>query len=359
MRLLKFIPMMVFIAINLLVIVAMIFCALTAYLPPRHYSGVSYWGLAFPVFLVLDVLFVVFWLIFKWRLVALPLGGMLLCASSIRTYCPFNFVRDVPEGSLKILSYNTMSFGADYRGSLEENSVYLYIKNSGADIVCLQEAMKAKTDEMAEVLCDLYPYTSLRLVTDNYMVCFSKYPIIDCYIVEYPSDKNASYVYEVKVNDDTLLVVNNHLESYKLTSSDKDDYKSIIKNYRHPDRNDSDEKYQYLTSKLTPIDSLRGIQADSLAAFVERNEGKYLVLCGDFNASPISYPHYRLTRSLNDAYTRSGNGPGVSYNRSGMYFRLDNILISPNIKAYGAKVDNTIKASDHYPIYTYIKLGGK
>ena len=65
MKLIKFIPMMIFIAINLIVIVAMIFCALTAYLPPQHYPGVSYWGLAFPVFLAMNTLFIVFWLIFK------------------------------------------------------------------------------------------------------------------------------------------------------------------------------------------------------------------------------------------------------------------------------------------------------
>ena len=359
MKLIKFIPMMIFIAINLIVIVAMIFCALTAYLPPQHYPGVSYWGLAFPVFLAMNTLFIVFWLIFKWKVTVLPLAGMLLCASSIRTYCPFNIKSNAPEGSIKILSYNTMAFGVDNNLPLEENSIYRYVKDSKADIVCLQEAMKSKTDQMAEVLKDIYPYNSLNLVTDNYMVCFSKYPIQECYTIEYPSEKNASYVYEILIGEDTLMVVNNHLESYKLTPSDKADYKSIIRNYRHPDRNDSDEKYQLLTSKLAPKDSLRGIQADSIAAFVERNEGRYIVLCGDFNASPISYPHYRLTRALNDAYTRSGNGPGVSYNRSGMYFRLDNILISPNITSYETCVDNTIKSSDHYPIFSHIKLGSK
>ena len=64
----------------------------------------------------------------------------------------------------------------------------------------------------------------------------------------------------------------------------------------------------------------------------------------------------RLAEELDDAYTRSGNGPGISYHLSGMYFRLDHIFVSPNIKAYGAKVDNTIQDSDHYPIYCFINL---
>ena len=103
-------------------------------------------------------------------------------------------------------------------------------------------------------------------------------------------------------------------------------------------------------------DSIRGMQVDSVAAFVAKNRGKHIVLCGDLNSTPISYVHHRLTEELDDAYTRSGNGVGISYHRSGMYFRIDHILVSPNIKAYGAKVDSAIKDSDHYPIYCFIKL---
>ena len=359
MRLLKTIPLYIFIAINLLTIVAMIFCAYPSMLPPQDHVGIAYWGLAFPVFVVVNVGFAAFWLIFKKKLCLMPLCGLLTCITFIRDYMPLNLTQEAPEGSLKILSYNVMSFGYDNGGPLEDNEVFLYIKNSGADIVCLQEAMKVKSDQMADTLRETYPYNSRNLVTDNYNACFSKYPIIACEKVDYPATTNASYAYTILVGHDTLTVINNHLESYRLTPDDKADYKSIIYNYRHPRRNDSEEKYESLTSKLTPIDSLRGIQADSLAAYVKRREGQYIIACGDFNASPISYPHWRLTRVLNDAYTRSGNGPGLSYNRSGMYFRLDNILISGNIKAYGAKVDSSIKASDHYPIYTYVKLEGK
>lgn len=359
MKILKAIPIIVFIAVNLFFIAAMNICAYTSVLPSQDYPQIAYWGLLFPVFLCVNIGFVLFWLIFKWKIVLLPLLGMLLCAPSIRTYIPLNIPQTPPAGCLKVLSYNTMSFGRDKSVPLAENQVFKYIKECDADIVCLQEAMKVYTDEASKMLKDVYPYNSLYLIADNYNACFSKYPILSSSKIDYPSDKNASYVYEILVGGDTLLVVNNHLESYRLTPEDKDDYKSIIKNYKTPEQNNSEIKYLSLIGKLPPVDSIRGIQADSVAAFVERNAGRYMIVCGDFNASPISYPHYRLTRCLNDAYTRSGNGPGISYNSSGMYFRIDNILISPNMTAYGAKVDNSISASDHYPIYAYVKLERK
>ena len=44
--------------------------------------------------------------------------------------------------------------------------------------------------------------------------------------MRYASLNNGSIAYKIKVNGDTLLVVNNHLESNKLTEKDK---KSIAK----------------------------------------------------------------------------------------------------------------------------------
>lgn len=356
MRFLTKIPFIIFIAINLLLIVAMNFCAYTSCLPPQDYPSLSYFGLMFPIFLVANVIFILFWLIFKWKFIVLPLVGMLLCAGSIRTYIPVNIPVNPPAGSIKILTYNVMGFGKDEDYELTENPILLYLLNSNADIICVQEGRKNFVDRAIDKISEVYPYHSLVLVPDNYLACFSKFPLDSIGLIDYPTTSNYSMVYEILIGNDTLMLINNHLESYRLSPTDKDEYKSIIKNYKHPKRNDSESKYLELTSKLSRNDSVRGMQADSVAAFIERNKGRYIVACGDFNSSPISYTHYRLTDYLNDAYTRSGNGPGISYNRSGMYFRLDHILISPNITPYKAKVDKSIAVSDHYPVSCYIKL---
>lgn len=355
MRLLKRIPMFIFIAINLVAIGALNFCAYTSWLPPQEYPHLSYFGLMFPVFLTIDVAFVLFWLIFKWKLVLLPVVGLVLCADSVRAYFPLNVGGTPPEGSIKVLSYNVMAFGEKKPSDWHENPILDYLLNSQADIICLQEAQKALVDNALDSIKQFYPYHHEELKTDNYMVCFSKFPINAVEEITYPSKTNHSYVYEISVGEDTLLVINNHLESYRLSSEDKNNYKSIIKNYQHPERNHSETKYQGLTEKVSLRDSIRGIQADSVAAFIERHEGQRILVCGDFNATPISYPHYRLTRLLDDAYTRSGNGPGISYNRSGMYFRIDHIMVTPNMTAYAAKVDASIKESDHYPIICFVK----
>ena len=356
MKLLKTIPLAIFVALNLLVVLGMIACAYTSWLPPQEHPHLAYYGLMFPVFMVADSIFVFFWLIFKWKVTLLPLAGLLICASSVRAYYPLNIPSDPPEGSIKILSYNVMAFGDEKGLSWNENPILLYLLHSGADIICLQEARKSIVDSALDSVSLFYPYHHYQLESDNYIACFSKFPIDSVSEIEYPSSSNHTFVYEILMGKDTLLVLNNHMESYKLSLQEKADYKSIIKNYQHPEENNSEEKYQGLTEKLARHDSIRGIQADSVASFLARNQHRNIIACGDLNSTPISYVHHRLTEYLDDAYTRSGNGAGTSYNRYGMYFRIDHILVSPNITAYGAKVDKSIVQSDHYPISCFVKL---
>lgn len=359
MRLLKTIPLVIFAAINLLVIVAMNYCAYTSTLPPQDYAKWSYFGLMFPAFLSINVIFVFFWLIFKWKWACIPLIGMLFCAGDIRACFPINFPSTPPAGSIKVLSYNVMAFGDDGTGKSkadewQKNPILRYLLESDADVICLQEARKSFIDAAIDSISAIYPYHHERLETDNYIACFSKHPLDYIEEIDYPTTTNHSHVYRLKRGEDTLIVINNHLESYRLSKEDKNDYKSIIKNYRAPNQNDSKTKYQTLMEKLSHHDSIRGLQVDSVVAYINRHPNERIILCGDLNATPVSYIHNRLTSVLNDAYTRSGNGPGISYNRSGMYFRLDHIMVSPSIKTYGATVDQSIKYSDHYPIYCFL-----
>ena len=69
-------------------------------------------GLAFPVFLVINTVFLVFWAIFKVRGCVIPIIGFILCYVPARTYVPINISRDAPEGAITVMSYNVYLFGA-------------------------------------------------------------------------------------------------------------------------------------------------------------------------------------------------------------------------------------------------------
>lgn len=340
---------------NLFCVAGLLACTFSAWIKPQSFPGISYFGLAFPVFLFLTVAFLLFWLIVSvlhirrtgWKCAGISLVGMICCAGSIRTYFPVNLSEEVPEGSLKVLSYNVFNKLKETGVPAEDNPVINYLLLSGADIICLQEANISAGSVEDKLIETVYPHR-LYGTGGGQMALLSKLPILADGRIDYISRGSpSSRWYELLYDGDTILVINNHLESYQLNEADKAEYKEII---RQPEEANVRQNVDSLTSKLETANAIRGAQVDSVAAFIESHLHRPLIVCGDFNDCSISYTHRRLTRHLNDAYTRSGNGPGISYHRSGMYFRIDNILCSPSFRSYGAVVDRHIKQSDHYPI---------
>ena len=168
---------------------------------------------------------------------------------------------------------------------------------------------------------------------------------------KYESTYNGSMQYTLKVNEDTITLINNHLESNKLTKEDKVIYEDMIKD---PNAKKVKTGLRQLIKKLAEASAIRSSQADSVAVAIANSKYPTIITCGDFNDASISYTHRILTQQLDDAFTQSGRGLGISYNLNKFYFRIDNILISPNQKAYNCTVDRSIKDSDHYPIWCYI-----
>ena len=343
-------------AVNLLCAGMLLASAYSPYVQPAEHPLLSCLGLAFPVFLLLNGVFLLFWVLARlYRHALLPVVAFLLCFPQIRTYAPLNFGSDeVPEGGLKVLSYNIMGFGIQAKGE-PENPVLAYLKESGADILCLQEYATGRISrhpsqkEVDKALAD-YPYHHIGAVGKNKanrIACYSKLPILSARPLEYASASNGTWVYELAWGKDTLLLINNHLESNKLTRKDKVVYEDMLSD---PEGAKVKSGARLLAGKLAEASAIRAPQADAIAREVSRSPHRCIVVCGDFNDSPISYAHRVIGEELEDAFTEAGCGLGISYNQNKFYFRIDHILSSPALEACHCRVDRGIKASDHYPI---------
>lgn len=348
-------------ACNACVTGLLLFSAYSPYIQPVRHPVQSCAGLMFPVFWLLNIGFLVFWLIIqRYRLSLLSLAGFLLAFSQFCTYFPINFHTDkLPEASCKILSYNIMGFANNIKSKDGTNPVLTYLKESGADVLCLQEYRAASSSRLLtqkdidRELSD-YPYRRISVNgrgRNNQVACYSKYPILSARVVDYDSEHNGSVVYELKWGNDTVTLINNHLESNKLTKRDKDLYEDILED---PGKEKVKSGMRVLIRKLAEASALRAPQADAVAREVAASPHPYVIVCGDFNDTPVSYTHRTIARQLDDAFTESGCGLGISYNQHKFYFRIDNILVSRNLKAYNCTVDRSIKDSDHYPIWCYV-----
>ncbi len=107
--------------------------------------------------------------------------------------------------------------------------------------------------------------------------------------------------------------------------------------------------------KLADAVCVRAVQADSVANVIHRNRTDYMIVCGDFNDSPVSYTHRVVGKGLVDAYAEAGFGPGFSYNQSMLYFRIDHLLVSEKFRVLKCDVDRSIQASDHYPVWCVLE----
>lgn len=344
--------------LNMAICAVFLLCAFSQQIPAEKFPVISLAGMAFPIVLGVVVFFFLFWIMFHKRYVWVSALTLLACSSQIYSMFPLN-VSDIraPRGAMKVLSYNVLSIDGT-----EDNPILQYLSKSKADIICLQEASEyalKQYDQKAEWMKE-YPYRSYRMPHGGTreardISCISRYPILSLENVTFPETGNGYSRYTLDVKGDTITLFNCHLQSFGLSDSDKSLYEDILS---HPKESLPTSGTKGLLRKLRDANARRSVQADSLASDIRRALGngpvpRTVIVCGDFNDTPISYSHYRVSRLLKDAHTQSGNGFGFSYNRNKMFFRIDHILASPNLKPYRCKVDRSVKASDHYPIYSF------
>lgn len=330
-------------------------------LNPEDYPMLSNIGLLFPVFLLINFFFLLFWLVFKKRYALIPFLGFLACYIPVRKYMPLNVDTEVPNGAIKVLSYNTLGFG---EGQMDEdgvNPVVRYIRQQDADIVCLQEAgMSEPVREQVDSI--LRPkYISYEITVHpnggNSMVLLCKFPLLSKEVIDYPSEANFSVAYRLKIGKDTVLLVSNHLESTGLTLEERSKFKNLIKGKLETQTAEKTSKL--LIVKLAESTKKRAPEAKAVADYIKHQKEKSVILCGDFNDGPISYAHRTIAEGLTDCYITSGNGPGISYHKGGFFVRIDNMMCSDDWKPYNCKIDDKIAASDHYPIVCYLKKRSK
>jgi len=363
----KFFWIIIFI-LNALALIALLLAAFSDYVSPLREVLFSYLGLFFPfIFLFNLALFFVWLFTRQWKLAGLNFLVFLICINSIHTYFPIHReTKDIPEDCIKILTYNVMSFGhPDSKSKEETNKILQYIHDNDADIVCIQE-FGAATNNNSNTLTkndihttlDKYPYCNVEKLKFPYVgrtsgvVIFSKFPILSERKIIYENSYNGSAVCELDIKGKKVMLINNHLESNNLSLQDRNDYYQITQN---PDSRSLDFFTEMMTKRLTPAFKQRALQAQMISKIIAENKNPYIIVCGDFNDTPISYARHKIKGNLRDAFVDSGCGLGITYNKYRFLFRIDYILHSDNIKSYNCTVGK-LRTSDHFPVWCYLQL---
>lgn len=287
----------------------------------------------------------------------------LFCYGPVRTFFPLHlWGEETPAGALKVLSYNVMGCGAGIRDTTEyKNPVLKYIIESEADIVCMQEfqfwggSKRLSFSEADTILKKKYPYASITNIKGrNTLACYSKFPILETFPVKMHTEmQNGAVGYRIACEKE-IIVINNHLESNRITYADKVVYTEVL--HGAADRDKVKDVVKRLGIKVSEASKIRAGQADDIAEVINGLEGERIIVCGDFNDISLSYSYRKIKGHFRDAFVDTGIGCGISFNRDYFWVKIDHILYGNELKPYKCRVDKKIDFSDHYPIYSWFTL---
>jgi endonuclease/exonuclease/phosphatase family metal-dependent hydrolase len=349
-------------------LIGLLLAYLCPFVHPSTFWPLPFFGLAYPVIMIFTIVFLVFWAFKKSRwffvvLIVLFIGGKLHFRM---ISLPFG-KEELPENTetLKLLSYNVRLFDLyNYEENkyANRNAIFKYLQETEADVVCFQEfyhqdkpTVFPTRDTLTGLLKTPYfheRYSHKLSGRQNFGIAmFSKYPMIarGDVIFDDPENKDNNYCIfaDIVKGADTFRIYNVHLQSIKFQ---KDDYALF-----------GDGKEQAGEMKSTArlmIDKLRIAfpkRADQAKRVVEHMEQSpyEVIICGDFNDTPLSYCYNTFYSKYIDAFRNSASGIGVTYAGKVPAGRIDYIFHSKKIHSANFKVQKDV-FSDHRSVYCEI-----
>ena len=309
------------------------------YLPPSRFPVVSILSLAVPVLIIVNILFVIYWVfLFNRRFI---LSAIVLVISFIH----FNgFFQVSSEGNpaeykntLSILSYNVRLFNAyEKKPHGDVKAIFSEIvSKTNSDIIFIQEYSKKHKIDFSK-----YPHQHVHFKNNRANLghaIFSKFPIINKGAFDFKGSGNNVLYADVVKDKDTIRVYNLHLQSF-----------GIIPDIQFLQESDKEKLLRRVSSNFKKQES----QVYSVLS--HKSKSKYpVILCGDFNNTPFSYTYRKLNQDMQDAFKVRGNGLGTTFWFDGFPLRIDYILASSkfNILSF----DTFSKTfSDHNAIHTTV-----
>ena len=331
--------------------IALMLSYVSVYLKPSELSSVlMFFGLYFIPILFFNLIIFIIALI-RLRFIAL-LSFIVLLPTLFYAdlFVKFGKNEEIPEGQpFKILTYNVgkMELSLD-KTAKDPNTVRVeeFLKEEKPDIVCIQEFSAQSEEAYASYLAGLpyrhHYFASTKPLYGN--VIFSKYPIVDTGRMTFEGGTNMCIWADLDIDGRILRVYNCHLQSNSIS------FTNLIQ--RMASKGEIKSEVRQVHEKLRGSNTLRAQQVEDILAHCGTCPHP-LVICGDFNDTPVSHTYHKLRQGRKDSFAEAGKGFGASYAYLWPLLRIDYILLPKDYSAYQNEIQR-VKFSDHYPVSTYI-----
>jgi len=324
-------------AVNSLFAAILLLSYSSYFISPNNISLISFLSLSVPVLIVVNLIFVLYWLLKLKKQILISLIVLLIGFPLLSKFYSFNNKKTFLNSDIKIMSYNVRMFNL-YKWMPKDHidkKINSFIKDKNPDILCLQE-YHTNTN-----LIKLFPYHYIKISNKNNNLgdaIFSKYKIFKSGSLNFPNTTNNVIFADIIKNKDTFRVYNAHLESFRIDSKKKTITKKNAENFK------------------IRVEKAFKKQVDQVALLLKHQKKTQYksIICGDFNNTAFSWVYHQLNKNKKDAFEIAGNGFGSTYN-FGFPMRIDFILADENMTVNNFKT-YTVNYSDHYPIMARLNL---
>jgi endonuclease/exonuclease/phosphatase family metal-dependent hydrolase len=348
---------------NILLISVTLLTYVVPYINPNFAGWFSILGLFYPVLLVFNIGFLVFWLYRRqFTLVIATSLCILLGWNYLSSTFGVNYFAPLSTDSkneLNIMTYNIRNFRTtgkwDKQVKVEKiEKTLLAVDTYLPDIFCGQEFNYP-------IKADWYNASVLKhfgenphIATNKYgLTIISKFPIINNESVKVlETDKrNLRCLFaDIQINNNLIVrVYNVHLESNKVT----DQTESI-----ELDTETLQEKSTWKTiyRVFSSIKNNQKLRANQMNNIIKHIQGSpyHVIVCGDFNDTPLSYTYRKAHSLLQDNFVEKGKGIGTTYNGNIPFLKIDYILSDRRFNVLETKILRRYNESDHFPTISKI-----
>ncbi len=323
------------------------------YVNPDIFVIPSLLGLAYPYLLVANILLLFYWTA-RWK--KMSIVTLLVLCAGIPSFTSYYGTHRSDAASvssdISVLSYNVRFF--DKFGWSKNKQTYNklldYLNRFKGDFSCLQEFPANNTSLPPQQIIkglSTYPYHSLH----KDMAIFSRLPILHTGRITFDKSHTGSAQYcDVLKGKDTLRIYNIHLESYRLGHKER----KFVKEITTGATQDFSKGVKNILSRIVRANKARARQALLIREHIAQSPHK-VILCGDFNDTPLSYTYNTICSQLMDCFLQKGHGLGNTYIGEFPSFRIDYIFHSPDFITTDY-TRHSINLSDHYPISCKLKI---
>jgi endonuclease/exonuclease/phosphatase family metal-dependent hydrolase len=342
----------------LLINIAVIGATFLSYAAPRIDPEltwiISFFGLFYPVLLLINIAFIVFWLFVKSTWVWPSLICILIGWSELKAFFPLNGDKEGRNGEgISIMTYNISNAYEGYDLKKEERvrkqtRLIEYLNNfQEYDIICLQEV----GDYAYDILKKVFP-KHIVYYKKKGAVILSRYHITKKGEIDFGTITNSCLWADIDVGFDTIRVYSYHLQSNQISATAEK-----MANQTELDQRRAWYDIKGIFRKFKNKHITRSKQAEKIAAHAKKSTHK-VILAGDLNDSPQSYTYHVLSDLGKDAFTERGFGLGTTYAGSIPLLRIDYIFADEQLEVVSFSIDKK-RYSDHYVITAEIEWPDK